>query len=144
MAGKGAVFKNDVLKLILNATPIANLADNAATSPLTNLYISLHTADPAAGDQTTSEVSYTGYARQALVRTTSGFSAASGGVATLASNVTFPTDSGGTQGTVTHIGIGTLVSGTGKLLWCGALSPNVVLAVGPGPILASGSTVTES
>ena len=143
MAGKGIVFKADFLKLILNATAIANLADNAATAPLTNLYISLHTADPVAGDQTTSEVAYTGYARQALLRTTAGFTV-SGGVATLVSNVTFPSDSGGTQGTVTHLGIGTLVSGTGKLLWCGTLSPNIVLAVGPGPIVASGSTVTES
>ncbi len=40
------------------------IADNAATSPITNLYVSLHTGDPGeAGDQTTSEAAYTSYAR---------------------------------------------------------------------------------
>ena len=54
-------FANDLLKLIFNATSISNLADNAGSSPLTNLYIALHTADPgAAGNQSTSEVNYTG------------------------------------------------------------------------------------
>src|SRR5262245_35265390 len=54
--GKANTFDNDLLKLIFNATPIANIADNAATSPLTNLYLSLHTADPGAGgNQTTNE-----------------------------------------------------------------------------------------
>jgi hypothetical protein len=43
---KSNAFENDLLKLIFNATAIANLADNAASSPLTNLYVSLHTADP--------------------------------------------------------------------------------------------------
>ena len=45
--GKSSTFDNDWLKLIFNATAIANIADNAATSPLTNLYVALHTADPA-------------------------------------------------------------------------------------------------
>ncbi len=43
---KGNTFENDLLKLIFNATAIANIADNAGSSPLTNLYVSLHTADP--------------------------------------------------------------------------------------------------
>ena len=61
---KGAGFDNSLLKLIFNATGIANIADNTATSPLTNLYVSLHTADPtSAGNQTSSEANYTSYAR---------------------------------------------------------------------------------
>jgi len=36
---KSNAFENSLLKLIFNATAIANLADNAATSPLTNLYV---------------------------------------------------------------------------------------------------------
>ena len=49
---KGNTFENDWMKLIFNATAIANIADNAASSPLTNLYVSLHTADPGeTGDQ---------------------------------------------------------------------------------------------
>ena len=46
---KGDTTENDLLKLIFNATPIANLADNAATSPLTQLAVALHTGDPGEG-----------------------------------------------------------------------------------------------
>ena len=68
--GKGSTFDNDLLKLIFNATPIATIADNAASTPLTSLYLSLHTADPGAGgSQTTSEAAYGGYARQPVART---------------------------------------------------------------------------
>ena len=66
---KGNTFENDLLKLIFNGTAIANLADDAGTSPLGNLYVSLHTADPGeAGDQTTNECAYSTYARQAVAR----------------------------------------------------------------------------
>ena len=71
---KGDTFENDFVKLIFQASAIANIADNAATSPLTNLYLSLHTADPGeAGSQTTSEATYTSYARVAVARTSGGF-----------------------------------------------------------------------
>jgi hypothetical protein len=36
----------NILKLIFNATAWANYADNAATSPQTNIDNALHTADP--------------------------------------------------------------------------------------------------
>src|ERR1043165_5112490 len=45
MGDKGTTFCNDLLKLIFNAAAIANLADNAASSPLANLYLALHTAE---------------------------------------------------------------------------------------------------
>ena len=41
----GNTFENDLAKLIFQAVAIANLADNAASAPLTNLWLSLHTAD---------------------------------------------------------------------------------------------------
>lgn len=46
---KGNTFENDLLGLIFNGDAIANLADDAATSPLTDLYVALHTGDPAKG-----------------------------------------------------------------------------------------------
>ena len=52
---KSNTFCNDWLKLVFNATATANLADNAGTSPLANLYVSLHTGDPGAAGQSTSE-----------------------------------------------------------------------------------------
>src|SRR4051794_26930841 len=94
---KGDTFENDLLKLIFNATAIANIADNAAASPLTNLYVSLHTADPGeGGSQTTSECNYTGYARQAVARTTGGFTVTANSVSPVA-DVTFPNPTNATN-----------------------------------------------
>ena len=66
---KSNTFETELLALIFNATAIADLAENDATAPLTNLYVALHTADPGeAGVQNTSETAYTGYARVAVAR----------------------------------------------------------------------------
>lgn len=134
-------FENDLMKLIFNATAIANVADNAASSPLTNLYVSLHTADPGdSGNQTTSEVTYTSYARVAVARTSGGFTVTNNSVSPVAS-VTFPAGTGG-SGTATHFAIGTASSGTGKILWSGTVTPNIVTGNGITPVLTTASTVT--
>lgn len=139
---KANAFENDWLKLIFNATAIANMADNAATSPLTNLYVSLHTADPGeAGDQTTSEATYTSYARVAVARTTGGWTVTNNSVSP-AANISFPAGTGG-SGTVTHFGVGTASTGVGKLLYKGTVTPNIVTGSGITPVLTTASTITE-
>src|SRR5262245_11608868 len=106
---KGDTFENDFLKLIFNATAIANIADNAASSPLTNLYASLHTADPGeTGNQQSSETNYGGYARQPVARTSGGWTVTANSVSP-AANIDFPQCSSGTA-TITHWAVGTLVS----------------------------------
>lgn len=143
MAGKGNTWSQNLLKLLFQATAIANIADNAATSPLTNLYVSLHTADPGAtGNQTTNETSYTSYARVAVVRTSSGWSISGQSISPVAT-VSFPACTGGTA-TITHFGVGTATSGTGILLYSGTVSPNIAVATGITPQLTTASTVTES
>lgn len=140
---KGNTFENDLMKLIFNAVAIANIADNAATSPLTNLYAGLHTADPGeAGDQTTSEISYTGYARVAVPRTSGGWTVTANSVSPVA-NIDFPASTGGTGGTVTHGVIGTAASAAGKLLYSGTISPNIVVSNGVTPRWTTASAVTE-
>jgi len=140
---KGNTFENDLLKLIFNATAIANIADNAASAPLTQLFISLHTADPGeAGDQTTSEISYTGYARIAVNRNSGGFTITDNSVSPVA-NIDFGEMTGGAGGTVTHVAFGTLTSGTGKILYRGALTPNIIVVLGVIPRIKSTSTITE-
>lgn len=140
---KGNTFENDILKLIFNATAIANIADNAATSPLTNLYVSLHTGDPGeAGDQTTNEISYTGYARVAVARSGSGWTVTGNSVSP-AADITFGAMTAGAGGTVTYVGIGTASSSTGKLLYSGALSPTLAVTNGVTPALGTGSTIVE-
>lgn len=140
---KGDTFENDWLKLIFNATAIANIADNASSSPLTNLYVSLHTADPGeAGSQLTSEVTYTSYARVAVARTSGGWTVTSSSVSP-AATISFPAGTGG-SGTVTHFGVGTVTTGgAGKLLYSGTVTPNIVLGNGITPQLTTASTVTE-
>lgn len=146
MPGKSDTFENDVLKLIFNGTAITNIADNAATSPLTNLYISLHSADPTdTGLQTTSEATYTGYARVAVARTSGGWTVATAGGVTTAkpvATITFPAATGGST-TVTHFAIGTLASGGGKVLYAGTCSPSITVTNGITPQLTTNTTITE-
>lgn len=139
---KGNTYENDLLKLIFNATAIANIADNAATGPLTNLYVSLHTADPGeTGTQATSECAYTSYARVAVARSGSGFTVTDNSVSP-AAVISFPAATGGTE-TVTHFAIGTASTGTGKLLYSGTVSPNISISSGVTPKLSTSTAVTE-
>lgn len=135
-------FENDLQKLIFNATAISNLADNAASSPLTVLYVSLHTADPGeAGNQTTSEIAYTGYARVSVARTSGGFTVTNNSVSPV-STVAFGQMTAGAGGTVTHFAIGTASSGAGKILFSGTVTPNLVVGNGVTPQLTTASTIT--
>jgi hypothetical protein len=140
---KSDTFENDLLKLIFNATAIANLADNAASSPLTTLYVALHTADPGeAGTQATSEISYTGYARVAVARTSGGWTITGASVSPVA-DISFPISTGGTGGTAGFASVGVAVSGATKILYSGSLSPSIVVTTGVTPIITTGSTITE-
>lgn len=122
--------ETEVLALIFNADAWANVADNAAASPLTNLYVSLHTADPGeAGSQTTNETAYTDYARVAVARTTGGWTV-SGDNVTNAAAVTFPI-CGATGSTITHFGIGSASTGAGVLFFKGTCSLTVSSGVTP-------------
>lgn len=139
---KGNTFENDLLGLIFNGDAIANLADNAATSPLTNLYVALHTADPGeAGNQTTNEATYTSYARVAVARTSGGWTITANSVSPNA-NIDFPAAIGGTE-TATHVSIGTDSTGTGKILYYGAITPNISISTGVTPRIGTGTTITE-
>lgn len=141
--GKGSTFENAYLQLIFNAVTIASIAINATSSPLTNLYVSLHTADPtASGNQTSSEATYTGYARVAVARTSSGWTVTANSVSP-ASTISFPACTGGTN-TITNFAVGTAASGTGEILYTGTVTPNISVATGVTPQLTTASTVTES
>lgn len=138
--GKANTFINDLLKLFFQGTAIANLADNAASAPLTSLYMSLHTGDPGAGgNQTTNEAAYTSYARQPITRNSGGFTV-SGQTVTLTSDITFATATGGSE-TETWGAIGTASSGSGKILWRGPLTSSIAVTTGIQPKISSGTTI---
>lgn len=142
--GKGNTTSNNLLKLIFNATNWSLIADNTATTPLTNLFVALHTADPtASGSQTSSEIAYTSYARVSVARTTSGWTASSAQSTSPVAAITFPAGTGG-SGTASFWSIGTLTSGAGVILYSGAISPTIVCGSGVTPSLTTASTVTEA
>lgn len=135
-------WENSILLLLFNATATANVADNASASPLTNLYVSLHTGDPGeAGDQTTNECAYTSYARVAVARSGSGWTVTANSVSPAAA-ITFPAATGGTE-TVTHFGVGSASSGAGVLYYSGTVTPNISVSSGVTPELTTASAVTE-
>lgn len=134
-------FENDLLKLIFNATAIADLADNDATAPATNLSVALHTADPGeAGTQLTSETAYTGYARINVARTTGGWTVTTNSVSPVA-NIDFGECTAAAGAAITHFSVGTGVAN--KLLYSGTVTPNITMAVGVIPRLKTTSTITE-
>lgn len=134
---KGNTYENDLMKLIFTATAIANIADNAASAPLTNLYVSLHTGDPGeAGSQTTSECAYGSYARVAVARSGSGWTVTNN-TAVNAALVQFPQCASGSE-TATYVGVGTDSSGAGKLLYSGALAASLAISSGIQPQFAIG------
>lgn len=142
--GKSTTTSNNILKLVFNATAWANIADNAASSPNTNIYAAGHTADPGAGGtQSTSEIGYTSYARVAVARTTGGFTASSSASTSPVASVTFPAGTGG-SGTMTYGSFGMLSSGAGIILYSGTVTPNIVTGNGVTPSWTTASTVTES
>jgi len=141
---KSVTTCNNILKLIFNATAWANMADNAATSPYTNLYVGLYTADPGTGNnQTTNETTYTNYVRVAVVRTSSGWTVATN-TAVNAALIQFA-QCGATGATITYVEIGTNSSGAGNVLYSGALTSSLTVSNGIQPQFnASALTVTET
>lgn len=148
MAGKGTTFAGDILKLIFQAAAIANIADNTATTPATSMLYALHTADPGpAGTQGTTEISYTGYLKVTKLRNSTNhpFTAGPPAKIELDANLDFAASTGGAGGTVTHASIGpappgtTAIGGTNKILYSGAVTPNIVVASGVTPRLTGGA-----
>ena len=135
-------FEADILGLIFNATAISGLADNASASPLTNLFVALHTADPGeGGNQSTNEVSYTGYARVAVLRSGAGWTLAGQTISPTAV-IEFGEMTAGTSGTAVYASVGTAASGAGKVIIRGALTPTIPFQVGTVPRIRANSTIT--
>jgi hypothetical protein len=137
--GFGNSMADSVAALLLHGTPIADLADNDATTPLTSLYLALHTADPEAGDQTTNEATYTSYARLQVDRDSDQWTLAGDGTGGFENAVenAFPQATGGSND-ITHFSIGTLSSGAGVILFAGALSATLAVSNGIAPRFQAG------
>jgi hypothetical protein len=136
---------NSILNLMYRATAWANVADNAGSSPLTNTYVGMHTADLTAGtnSQAENETAYTNYARQAVARST-GWNAASGGGTANAATISFP-QCGASGATLTDVSVGVGASGATAVWHYGNLNSDLIVSNGITPQFAAGAlTITES
>ncbi len=122
-------------------TAHADIGDASGLQPsgtAGSLYVALHTADPGeAGDQTTSEISYTGYARVAVARTSGGFTVAGNAVSNTAT-VQFGECTAG-SGTASYFSIGLASSGAGQILFSGQLSAPRAISSGITPLFNAGA-----
>ena len=148
--GKSATYENALLLLMFEGVTFANIAMNTTTSPLTSFFIGLHTADPnvsagsgTLGTQNASEISYTGYARVALSRSSASWTVTGNSVSPN-SAINFPASTGGTGGTASFWSIGGASSGASVLYYSGSISPTIAISSGVTPQLSAASAVTES
>jgi len=143
---KSNTFENELLAHIFNNADIADIGDAAGlqgSAAAGSLYLILHTADPGeAGTATTNEISYTGWARKAVVRSSAGFTV-SGSTVTLTNDEDFPEMTGGTGGTATHFSVVKESSGPSVILYSGETDPNIVVANGVTPRLKAATSITE-
>ena len=143
--GKATAFETALLELIFNGTTITGLAQNVTSGAYTNLYVALHTADPGVGgDQTTHEAAYPGYAREAVVRTSGGWTV-SGNSVSPAAAINFPAATGSPSETETWASVGVASSGASMILYRGPLAASIVVnAAGIIPQITTATALTES
>lgn len=142
MSGKTIPYANEYLQLFFWGNEIIGIARND-TSPLTEFWFSLHTADPgpAGSSQATNEATYAGYARIPVLRSSAGFSI-SGNTASLAANIGWSSVGAG-SGQLTYFGIGSSNVGAGFLFYSGPMSPPQNISPGFQPTLTAGTTIQE-
>lgn len=107
---------NDLGLFLFNSTALSALG--------TSWYVSLHTGDPHAGDQETSEADYTGYDRVDTARDDSSDWTVTSNDITNANEIAFGTCTAGSN-TITHVGLGTASSGGGVLWFVAALDTSL-------------------
>jgi hypothetical protein len=139
-AAEGALL--DLLFLNIDFANVGDAAGLQNSAAAGNFYIALHTADPGeAGDQSTNEVAYTGYARVAVPRTAGGFSRSGDTISNVAA-ITFGQCTAGSA-TATYFSIGLEVSGATVILLSGALSANLPISSPIQPIFAPGTMTAQ-
>ena len=138
--------ENNLLKLIFNNTTWAGIGDATGIVGSTaagNLFSGLATADPGeAGDQSSSEISYTGYGRVATPRTTGGWVVTNNSVSP-AATISFGPMTAGAGGTASFWLVGKSTSGVGELLYSGGITPPITVNNGGTPQLTTASAITE-
>jgi hypothetical protein len=134
MAALTTQSANDLLNYILRN--VAPSWGGAST-----LYLSLHSGTiGAAGNQTTNEINYTGYARVAVTRSSGGgFTAAASGASENNAAIQFGNPTAGSFPiNATHIAIGEAASGVGTCIEYTALNNALTINLNVQPNVATG------
>ncbi len=134
---------NSILALIYNATTWADIAENDTTSPMTDITMALSTVTGAPTDtMSTNEATYTNYVRQDVVRTTSGWTAPSGGATSNAAAIDYP-QCGVTGNTIVAAKTGK--TGAGQVFHYGDLNASISVSSLIRPTFDIGAvTITEA
>ncbi len=128
----------DLLFLNIAWTNVGNAGGLQPSGAAGSFYVSLHTADPGeAGDQSTSEAAYTGYARVAVARTSGGFTRSGSQISNTAT-IQFGECTFGTA-TATFFSVGTAASGAGQIIYSAALDASRSISAGITPLFNPGT-----
>jgi hypothetical protein len=136
-----------LLKLLLQNVAWANFGDatglRGSTTPGV-VYVGLHTADPGeAGNPTSNEATFIGYARASIARDTDEWTVTND-TATNTNELAFAPCTAGSS-TVTHFSISDASSGAGNWMLSGALGAPLNISAGITPRFAPAAlTVTAS
>lgn len=133
-----ATTANSILDLIYRAIAWATIADNAGTTPVTQLQIALHTSAPATVSQSSNEASFGSYARVNVARSAAGWTAASGASLSNLAAIEFAEASSGPQ-TITHVSVGA----GGNIIHYGALTASRTIDSGIKPVFAASALVSS-
>lgn len=147
--GKTTTWQYGILDLVFSNIAFTGLGDAGGLLPSASagsLYVSLHTADPGeGGDQSTSEIVYTSYARVAVSR--AGGWVRTGNRLSPVTSIVFPMVTGGSSPVALYVGIGTASSGAGKLMYPGRIiapQTGMQCIINFTPILAPTSVLIEA
>lgn len=142
---KGTATCNNFLKLVYNATAWADVAENDSSSPMTDIAMALATSSYSGSSTlSTNETAYTNYARQNTVRTTSGWTAASGGQTENVAAVEFP-QCGASGATITSAATGKPGGGAAEIFHYGDLNASIAVSNQIQPRFPAGAiTITET
>lgn len=139
MASKTTVSANDIINYLLR-----NVAPSWAGAG--TLYLTLHTgAVGLAGNASTNEVSYTGYSRVAITRSSSGgFTAAASGQSSNNALLQFGVATAGSFPIVaTHASITDAPSGASPVLVTAALTSSITINLNSNPQFPVGNVVVQ-
>ncbi len=134
------LFEDDLLDLIFTNVAAPDVGDAAGLPPsvaANSFHISLHTGNVVSDTstlQTDTEAAYTGYGREAVARSTAGWTVSSGTVTNDAA-ITFTISTSGPE-TETDVGIGFAASGAGVLQIFSTLDADLVVNNGVTPEFA--------